>query len=222
MIIVWRVMIYLIWKLINSFMKKIAIFLATVTLLGFSCQPAGSPMTDNLPPAVPDDNLLAEDDRAFTLRDGEGNAIPDGTVKKEHNIGQSPCPDSFGQFSIDFPPEYADAEAVPVSVSECGWFDLPDVIRSGELFNIDFNCNIQQFDNHAEGGSFRLDFSDYARRNPGLEHLAGTPEGGTFFIVMDTCNGPCPDFSLPYICCSDCPPITTIVTDPPPSSEPEE
>ncbi|MEI7662911.1 MAG: hypothetical protein WCK34_11950, partial [Bacteroidota bacterium] len=48
-----------------------------------------------------------------------------------------------------------------------------------------------------------------------LQHMAGVPNGGTFFLVYaggdDTNrNTVLFDFSIPYLCCSDCPPETVI------------
>lgn len=53
-------------------------------------------------------------------------------------------------------------------------------------------------------------FANFARLHPGLEHQAGVPKGGTFIVVYDEKQQVVADFALPYICCSDCPPITTV------------
>ena len=59
-------------------------------------------------------------------------------------------------------------------------------------------------------------FSNFAAKHPGLEHLGGAPRGGTFVLVYDDEGVIVADFALPYICCSDCPPITcTIMPEPP-------
>jgi len=50
-------------------------------------------------------------------------------------------------------------------------------------------------------------FKNYLPKHPGLEHQAGVNKGGTFVFVYDEDSTVCADFSLPYICCSDCPPI---------------
>ncbi|HKJ67342.1 MAG TPA: carboxypeptidase regulatory-like domain-containing protein, partial [bacterium] len=52
------------------------------------------------------------------------------------------------------------------------------------------------------------EFLHYLKDHPGLEHQAGVPRGGTFILVYDRDNRVIADFSLPYVCCSDCPPIT--------------
>ena len=49
--------------------------------------------------------------------------------------------------------------------------------------------------------------SVYSSKNTGMSHVAGSPAGGTFFLVYDDSKKVVLDFSLPYICCSDCPPI---------------
>jgi len=61
-------------------------------------------------------------------------------------------------------------------------------------------------------------FSEYTRKHPGVEHAAGVPKGGTFIIAyageetgsnLNLEPGTIiADFFLPYLCCSDCPPIT--------------
>ena len=66
-------------------------------------------------------------------------------------------------------------------------------------------------------------FSEYFKKHVGMEHAAGVPKGGTFIIVY---TGEEPnsntnlevgtiiaDFFLPYLCCSDCPPITYVFPD---------
>lgn len=59
-------------------------------------------------------------------------------------------------------------------------------------------------------------FSNFAAKHPGMEHMAGTPRGGTFILVYDEQGLVVADFSLPYICCSDCPPMNfTIMPEPP-------
>ncbi len=47
-------------------------------------------------------------------------------------------------------------------------------------------------------------FSTYIRKNPGIDHQAGVPKGGTFILVYinDAKNGVIADFSLPYLCCT--------------------
>ncbi|MBN1480886.1 hypothetical protein EH223_00215 [candidate division KSB1 bacterium] len=50
--------------------------------------------------------------------------------------------------------------------------------------------------------------SRFIEQHSGLEHLGGVEKGGTFVLVYDENDIVIADFSLPYICCSDCPPIT--------------
>jgi len=70
----------------------------------------------------------------------------------------------------------------------------------------------------------RLTLKKFIEQHPGLEHLAGVEPGGTFVIVylrkglnaaggvQNTPNGTViADFSLPYMCCSDCAPINFIM-----------
>lgn len=66
-------------------------------------------------------------------------------------------------------------------------------------------------------------FSEYLKKNPGMDHQAGVPKGGTFIMVYtgneNETNGLVPegtviaDFFLPYLCCSDCPPIAYILPE---------
>ncbi|MEL6865952.1 MAG: hypothetical protein AAFP19_16115, partial [Bacteroidota bacterium] len=54
-------------------------------------------------------------------------------------------------------------------------------------------------------------FHRYIKKHPGLDHKAGVPEGGTFVLVYDENDSVVADFCLPYLCCSDCPPIGFII-----------
>ncbi|MCB0396101.1 MAG: cadherin domain-containing protein [Flavobacteriales bacterium] len=58
-----------------------------------------------------------------------------------------------------------------------------------------------QFNKHSQT------FSEYIAKHPGIEHMAGTPSGGTFVIVYGNFLGMnqrvLADFSLPYRCCDD-------------------
>ncbi|HPE75152.1 MAG TPA: Ig-like domain-containing protein, partial [Draconibacterium sp.] len=47
-------------------------------------------------------------------------------------------------------------------------------------------------------------FSTYISKNPGIDHQAGVPKGGTFILVYinDAKNTVIADFNLPYLCCS--------------------
>jgi hypothetical protein len=47
-------------------------------------------------------------------------------------------------------------------------------------------------------------FSTYISKNPGIDHQAGVPKGGTFILVYinDTKNTVIADFNLPYLCCN--------------------
>jgi len=67
----------------------------------------------------------------------------------------------------------------------------------------------------------------YAQKHPGLDHKAGVPRGGTFILVYAheriinnslnalpiTPGTVIADFYLPYLCCSDCPPIAYIIEE---------
>jgi len=154
---------------------------------------------------------------ALRILDLEGMPFLNDVVRKEHNIGQSTCPDPLPPVVAELPPEFEGAE-IPVT-TDVSWLELPDFITSGEPFDMLFNCGINDFTNHSEIAEVKIDLEAYAESHPGLEHTAGTPSGGTFFVVMDTCNGPCPDFALPYICTSDCPPVEYIESRPPAPQE---
>ncbi|MBD3421977.1 MAG: hypothetical protein GF398_17840 [Chitinivibrionales bacterium] len=56
-------------------------------------------------------------------------------------------------------------------------------------------------------------FANFVKRHPGIEHLGGVPKGGTFIVVYDEKKRVIADFALPYICCSDAPPINYMVVD---------
>lgn len=64
----------------------------------------------------------------------------------------------------------------------------------------------------------------YAQKHPGLDHKAGVPRGGTFILVythekssasaLGSAQGTViADFYLPYLCCSDCPPVAYIIEE---------
>ncbi len=66
-----------------------------------------------------------------------------------------------------------------------------------------------------------LKLSKFIESHPGLEHLAGTRHGGTFVLVYLTtsvsgipANTVVADFSLPYLCCSDCNSVNFIMPRP--------
>lgn len=59
-------------------------------------------------------------------------------------------------------------------------------------------------------------FENYVKKHPGMEHLCGVPNGGTFILVFEggkirSGNSVIADFSLPYLCCSDCVPVNFIL-----------
>lgn len=59
-------------------------------------------------------------------------------------------------------------------------------------------------------------FENYVEKHPGLEHLCGVPNGGTYILVFEggktkNSNLVVADFSLPYLCCSDCVPINFVL-----------
>ncbi len=65
-----------------------------------------------------------------------------------------------------------------------------------------------------------LELSRFAQDHPGIEHMAGVPNGGTFIMAYafnETGTGAVQDgtviadFALPYLCCSDCRPVNFIV-----------
>ncbi|WDE02908.1 hypothetical protein SG34_015810 [Thalassomonas viridans] len=60
----------------------------------------------------------------------------------------------------------------------------------------------------------RLLLSVYSEHNCGMSHVGGSWAGGTFFLVYDDEHTVVLDFALPYICCSDCPPINLCSTEP--------
>ncbi|MEA3249643.1 MAG: hypothetical protein U9Q03_04800 [Patescibacteria group bacterium] len=184
-------------------MKRLAFLLLSLVLMGSSCifDRSIEPPTE-YPGAIPPP-MTTNDAGQLQMFDAAGNPLADNVVRKEHNIGTSSCPDPLGPLSVNFPPGFEGASIPPST--DAAWLDLPPSVTPGEPFDLAFNCNISDFTNHKEVGQVNFDFNSYAQDHPGLEHLGGTEKGGTFFVVMDTCNGPCvADFDLPYICASDC------------------
>lgn len=66
-----------------------------------------------------------------------------------------------------------------------------------------------------------LKLSKFIESHPGLEHMAGTRPGGTFVLAYLTnsvsgipANTVIADFTLPYMCCSDCAPVNFIMPRP--------
>ncbi len=65
----------------------------------------------------------------------------------------------------------------------------------------------------------KLTLCELVKSHPGIEHMAGVPKGGTFFIVyggLDRQNNKfsnkvIADFAFPDMCCSDCPPNTIVI-----------
>ncbi|MBN1301244.1 MAG: carboxypeptidase regulatory-like domain-containing protein [Melioribacteraceae bacterium] len=55
-------------------------------------------------------------------------------------------------------------------------------------------------------------FGHFIKDHSGAAHMAGVMPGGTFIIVCDENGIVVADFTLPYICCSDCPPITYVMS----------
>ncbi|MNU56230.1 PKD domain protein [compost metagenome] len=65
-----------------------------------------------------------------------------------------------------------------------------------------------------------LSLAKFQEQHPGMEHLAGTHQGGTFILVYvrNAVNGifantVVADFTLPYLCCSDCRPVGFIMSE---------
>ncbi len=97
----------------------------------------------------------------------------------------------------------------------------PGAIRYGdeaEIFkHLDFildACSLKKFRDLAVVVQKRIAeiqklnlFDAFLEKHPGLEHQAGVIKGGTFVLVYDEGGRVVADFSLPYICCSDCPPV---------------
>lgn len=59
-------------------------------------------------------------------------------------------------------------------------------------------------------------FENYVEKHPGMEHLCGVPNGGTYILVFEggktrNSNLVVADFSLPYLCCSDCVPVNFVL-----------
>lgn len=83
---------------------------------------------------------------------------------------------------------------------------------------------LREIDDRKDAILGRLTLKKFTEEHPGLEHFAGVEQGGTFVLVYlrkgvgaeggvsGTPNGTVlADFSLPYMCCSDCSPINFIM-----------
>lgn len=83
---------------------------------------------------------------------------------------------------------------------------------------------LKEIDSRKDAILERLTLKKFIAQHPGLEHLGGVENGGTFVLVYlrkgNNVNGAVQnvpngtvvaDFSLPYMCCSDCAPINFIV-----------
>lgn len=180
-------------------MKKLSILFAALVLLGAGClfsqpQPAEGPAGTE---------PTTQGDETLRLYDESGALIVELTVSKQHRIGTSPCPDMFGPISVEWPAGWGDVPLPPST--NVPWLDLPDMVTPGEPFQMGFNCNINRFDTHGEVAAVNFDFAGFAAEHPGVEHQAGAPANGTFFVITETWDGPpVADFALPYECCSDC------------------
>jgi len=55
--------------------------------------------------------------------------------------------------------------------------------------------------------------SDFLDRNSGLEHVAGVPNGGTFYLIYqdEADNEVIADFAVPYLCCSKKDPVFLVL-----------
>jgi len=177
---------------------KIVAVVAVLALAGAGC------LFTN--PSAPSGDSAAEppaSDDVFRLYDNDSNLIVEMVVRKQHQIGSSPCPDVFEPVSVEFPPGWGDVALPPTT--NVSWLDLPETVQSGQPFEMGFNCNIDRFDTHGEVAAVNFDFAGFAADHPGIEHGAGAPPGGTFFVVTETwTEPPVADFDLPYVCCEDC------------------
>ncbi len=81
-----------------------------------------------------------------------------------------------------------------------------DLLRQQNCFN-QFDDLMQRYNDRRRKLQFMHLLSVYAEKHPGMTHIAGCRSGGTFFLVYDERQRVMLDFALPYLCCSDCPPI---------------
>ncbi|HED38288.1 MAG TPA: hypothetical protein ENI76_08615 [Ignavibacteria bacterium] len=100
----------------------------------------------------------------------------------------------------------------------------PDYIRTGKeseilihLTELIEKCVLKQFQSFIKVYKKRVKeilkltlFTYFIHDHSGVVHMAGVPAGGTFIIVCNEEGTVVADFALPYICCSDCPPITFV------------
>lgn len=80
---------------------------------------------------------------------------------------------------------------------------------------------LEEIEKRKERILLNLKLSKFIEKHPGIEHLRGTKPGGTFLMVYvtDTVSGipsntVVADFSLPYLCCSDCTSVNFIMPRP--------
>ena len=82
---------------------------------------------------------------------------------------------------------------------------------AGDFLKVIFQETIDRKKRILEDSSF----SNFVAKHPGLEHMAGVPNAGTFVLLYNAkTNRVIADFALPYICCSKNAPIAFMVTPP--------
>ncbi|MCH7399178.1 hypothetical protein MM236_14330 [Belliella sp. DSM 107340] len=82
---------------------------------------------------------------------------------------------------------------------------------AGDFLKVIFQETISRKKRVLEDSSF----TNFVAKHPGMEHMAGVPNAGTFVLLYNPkTNRVIADFALPYICCSKNAPIAFMVTPP--------
>ncbi len=97
-------------------------------------------------------------------------------------------------------------------------YDLTELCCSAEKLQLIYD----EIEKRKQQILLGLSLASFYKKHPGLEHFAGTEPGGTFLLVyVENPVGNIPagtvvaDFTLPYLCCSDCSPVNFIMPAPP-------
>ncbi|TQV87429.1 hypothetical protein [Aliikangiella coralliicola] len=81
-----------------------------------------------------------------------------------------------------------------------------NLLRQENCFN-QFQSLMEAYDARTNKIQLLHLLSAYSGKTPGMFHVGGCWAGGTYFLIYDNTRRIVLDFALPFICCSDCPPI---------------
>jgi hypothetical protein len=151
--------------------------------------------TGEIPPSLPPTQVQAE-------------AVSDIQVEK-----------SSGDYNNDYNNDFSTKAVAlkPPSMVNLLMFQLAEICCSIQKLQ----AIIDEIEARKHRILLKMKLSEFVKTHPGLEHHAGTLHGGTFILVYLTnsvneipANTVVADFSLPYLCCSDCSPVNYIMPRP--------